>query len=68
MTLGCKINQYETEAVREEILDLGFQEVPSRQRADVYVVNTCSVTRRSGVKSRRYIQRVARLNPAGRAR
>ena len=66
VTLGCKINQYETEAVREEILDLGYREVPSRQRADVYVVNTCSVTRRSGVKSRRYIQRVARLNPESR--
>jgi threonylcarbamoyladenosine tRNA methylthiotransferase MtaB len=63
VTLGCKINQYETEAVREEILDLGYREVPSRQPADVYIVNTCSVTRRSGVKSRRYIQRVARLNP-----
>ena len=63
VTLGCKINQYETEAVREEILDLGYQEVPSRIPADVYVVNTCSVTRRSGVKSRKYIQRVARLNP-----
>lgn len=63
VTLGCKINQYETEAVREEILDLGYSEVPSREPADVYVVNTCSVTRRSGVKSRRYIQRVARLNP-----
>ncbi len=66
VTLGCKINQYETEAVREEILDLGYQEVPSRIPADVYVVNTCSVTRRSGVKSRKYIQRVARLNPASK--
>lgn len=66
ITLGCKINQYETQAVREEILDLGYREVPARAVADVYVINTCSVTHRSGAKSRRYILRVARRNPASR--
>lgn len=66
VTLGCKINQYETEAIREEILDLGYDEVPFSSAADVYVVNTCSVTATSGVKSRRYVQRAARANPTAR--
>ncbi len=66
VTLGCKINQYDTEAIREEVLNLGYREVPYTVPADVYVVNTCSVTATSGVKSRKYVQRVARTNPAAR--
>ena len=66
VTLGCKINQYETEAIREEVLDLGYREVPYSETADVYVVNTCSVTATSGVKSRRYVLRAVRKNPAAR--
>lgn len=66
LTLGCKINQYETEAVREEIEDLGYRIVPPGRSADVYVVNTCSVTHRAGVKSRKLVQRVARNNPSCR--
>lgn len=66
ITLGCKINQYETEAIREEVIDLGYREVESTQPADVYVVNTCSVTATSGIKSRKYVQRVARTNPEAR--
>ena len=66
VTLGCKINQYDTEAIREEVIDLGYREVPYTEPADVYVVNTCSVTATSGVKSRKYVQRVARTNPAAR--
>ncbi len=63
VTLGCKINQYETAAIREEVLDLGYREVDASQAADVYVVNTCTVTAISGVKSRKYVQRAARTNP-----
>ena len=66
ITLGCKINQYETAAIREEVMDLGYREVESSQPADVYVVNTCSVTATSGTKSRKYVQRVARINPEAR--
>jgi threonylcarbamoyladenosine tRNA methylthiotransferase MtaB len=66
VTLGCKINQYETEAIREEVLDLGYREVPYTSPADVYVVNTCSVTATSGTKSRKYVQRAARTNPDAR--
>ena len=66
ITLGCKINQYETEAIRREVLDLGYEEVESSAPADVYVVNTCSVTAQSGAKSRKYIRRAARTNPESR--
>ncbi len=66
VTLGCKINQYETQAVREEILALGYEEVPPRDAADVYVVNACSVTQEAGSNSRRAVLRLARRNPAAR--
>lgn len=66
ITLGCKINQYETEAIRREVLELGYEEVNASSPADVYVVNTCSVTAQSGVKSRKCIQRAARTNPQAR--
>ena len=66
ITLGCKINQYETEAIREEVLELGYEEVSPADRADVYVVNTCAVTATAGVKSRKYVQRAARTNPNAR--
>ena len=66
ITLGCKINQYETEAIRREVLELGYEEVRASNPADVYVVNTCSVTAQSGAKSRKYIQRAARTNPEAR--
>ena len=66
ITLGCKINQYETEAIREEVLDLGYTEVEAGDSADVYVVNTCSVTAMAGTKSRKAILRAARKNPDAR--
>ena len=66
ITLGCKINQYETVAIRREVLELGYEEVRASTPADVYVVNTCSVTAQSGAKSRKYIQRAARTNPEAR--
>jgi threonylcarbamoyladenosine tRNA methylthiotransferase MtaB len=66
ITFGCKINQYETEAIREEVLSLGYEEVSPVSVADVYVVNTCAVTAASGVKSRSAVRRVARRNPASK--
>ena len=57
ITLGCKINQYETEAIREEVLSLGYGEVPPTEPADVYVVNTCAVTSESAAKSRKAVLR-----------
>jgi threonylcarbamoyladenosine tRNA methylthiotransferase MtaB len=66
LTFGCKINQYETEAIREQVTALGYEEVDPSGPADVYVVNTCSVTAEGFAKSRRSILRAARANPLGR--
>jgi threonylcarbamoyladenosine tRNA methylthiotransferase MtaB len=65
-TFGCRINQYETEAIREEVLALGYREVDPAEPADVHVVNTCAVTAESGAKARRHVGRLARLQPDAR--
>ena len=43
-TIGCKVNQYETEAIAEKLEALGFERVDFREKADLYVINTCTVT------------------------
>ena len=67
-TLGCKVNQYETQAMEQELVRRGHTLVPFDQKADVYIVNTCSVTAVSDKKSRQMIRRCRKLNPnaAGR--
>ena len=65
-TLGCKVNQYETQAIRERLLALGWSEVPFRGAADLYVVNTCTVTAGADEKCRRMVRRALRGNPAAR--
>lgn len=62
-TLGCKVNQYETEAMLELFENEGYQGVDSEEYADVYVINTCTVTHMSDRKSRQYIRRVKKKNP-----
>lgn len=62
-TLGCKVNQYETEAMEELFSAAGYEIVPYSQIADVYVINTCSVTSMGDAKSRRMIRRARKLNP-----
>lgn len=63
ITLGCKVNQYETQAVREAVLETGYTEVPNSNSADLYVINTCTVTSISDSKSKQLIRKVKRLNP-----
>ncbi|EKU70958.1 tRNA (N(6)-L-threonylcarbamoyladenosine(37)-C(2))-methylthiotransferase MtaB [Selenomonas sp. F0473] len=63
MTLGCKVNQFETETMEGLFRARGYEVVPFEERADVYVVNTCSVTHLSDRKSRQLIRRAARTNP-----
>ena len=63
-TLGCKVNQYETQAMEQELLRRGHTLVPFDETADVYVVNTCSVTAVSDHKSRQMLRRAKTLNPA----
>ncbi|WP_101772723.1 tRNA (N(6)-L-threonylcarbamoyladenosine(37)-C(2))-methylthiotransferase MtaB [Peptostreptococcus faecalis] len=62
-TLGCKVNQYETEAMLEMFENRGYTNVESEEYADVYVINTCTVTHMSDRKSRQYIRRVKKKNP-----
>ena len=62
-TLGCKVNQYETEAMLEMFEKNGYENVGSEDYADVYVINTCTVTHMSDRKSRQYIRRVKKKNP-----
>ena len=62
-TLGCKVNQYETQRILESFEDAGFDIVPFDAEADVYVINSCSVTSIAESKSRYTIRRSTRLNP-----
>ena len=63
-TLGCKVNQYETELVREALTQHGFRSVElSETTADLCLVNTCTVTNEGDAKSRQVIRRMARQNP-----
>jgi threonylcarbamoyladenosine tRNA methylthiotransferase MtaB len=63
LTLGCKVNQYETEYVREGLVRLGYREAHAGEAADLCVVNTCTVTGESDLKSRKLIRQLARQNP-----
>ena len=62
-TLGCKVSQYETEAIAEEFSRRGYDIVPFDSPADAYVVNTCTVTAESDRKSRQIIRRAIKLCP-----
>lgn len=61
-TLGCKVNQYETEAMAEAFENAGYEQVEFDAAADVYVINTCTVTGLSSRKSRQAIRRARQLN------
>lgn len=62
-TLGCKVNQYETEAMKEQFGASGHEIVGEDDFADVYIINTCSVTNLADRKSRQYIRKMKRVNP-----
>ena len=61
-TFGCKVNQYETQAMEQELVRRGHTLVPFDEAADAYIVNTCSVTAVSDKKSRQMIRRCRKLN------
>ena len=63
-TLGCKVNQYETQALEAEFVKRGHSLVPFEDRADAYIINTCTVTAVSDKKSRAAIRRAKKLCPA----
>ena len=62
-TLGCKVNQYETEAMKEEFSSHGAEIVGEDEVADAYIINTCTVTSVADSKSRKYIRRMKKLSP-----
>jgi threonylcarbamoyladenosine tRNA methylthiotransferase MtaB len=62
-TLGCKVNQVETEQLKEEFIRRGYEIVEFRDKADVYLINTCTVTHVSDRKSRAIIRRAVRSHP-----
>src|SRR5438105_284345 len=66
LTLGCKVNQYETELIREGFSRAGFRDAVEGEAADLCIVNTCTVTAEGDSKSRHAIRRLARENPAAR--
>ena len=62
ITLGCKVNQYETNAMTQQFLQKGYQIVEATERAEIYIVNTCTVTNMSDRKSRQMLRRVKEQN------
>jgi len=64
-TLGCKVNHYETEAIWQIFREGGYEQVAFEDEADVYVINTCTVTNTGDKKSRQVIRRAVRRNPEG---
>ena len=65
LTLGCKVNQYESQAMREDLLKNGYFLSENKDKADITVINTCTVTSVSDAKNRKLIHRVRRQNPDG---
>ena len=63
LTLGCKVNQYETDAMEEILEKNGYDIVSFKETADVYIINTCSVTNMADRKSRQMIHRAKKNNP-----
>jgi threonylcarbamoyladenosine tRNA methylthiotransferase MtaB len=66
VTLGCKVNQYESEYVREGLLGIGYEDAADDEAAELCVVNTCTVTNEGDAKSRQTIRRLARRNPGAK--
>ncbi len=63
ITLGCKVNQYDSDAMRTLFVDGGYSQVEDYKNADVYVINTCSVTSIGDRKSRQMVRRIRRQHP-----
>jgi threonylcarbamoyladenosine tRNA methylthiotransferase MtaB len=66
VTLGCKVNQYETEFVRQALAGIGFRDASRGETADLCIVNTCTVTHEGDSKSRQTIRQLAARNPGAR--
>ena len=62
-TLGCKVNQYESNAIQDDFINNGYELVDFTEFADVYIINTCTVTGMSDKKSRQILRRAKQINP-----
>ena len=65
--LGCKVNAYETEAMQQLLEAAGYQIVPFHEKADVYLINTCSVTNMADRKSRQMLHKAKKQRPFERS-
>lgn len=61
--LGCKVNAYETEAIQQMLRKNNYEIVPFTQKADIYIINTCTVTNIADRKSRQILHRARKMNP-----
>ena len=61
--LGCKVNAYEMDVMQQNLQENGYQIVPFDKKADIYIVNTCTVTNMADRKSRQMLHRAKKLNP-----
>ena len=66
LTFGCKVNQYDSNAMRSTMVRNGYQIVPETEPADVYLINTCTVTNIADQKARKIIRRVVKQNPGAK--
>lgn len=65
VTLGCKVNQYDTAAILSMLPGHSYKRVPFPEEADIYVIDTCTVTHKADAEARHYIHRAKRINPNG---
>lgn len=65
VTLGCKVNQYESQAMREDLIRHGYVLSKDKDTADITIINSCTVTSVSDAKNRKLINRIRRMNPNG---
>ena len=63
LTLGCKVNQYETQLLKEQFSALGYEESEINETADVFIINSCTVTAYANKKASQYIHKIRRTNP-----
>ncbi|MGL5542673.1 MAG: tRNA (N(6)-L-threonylcarbamoyladenosine(37)-C(2))-methylthiotransferase MtaB [Fusobacteriaceae bacterium] len=62
-TLGCKVNQYETESIKNQLMKLGYEDTDFENSADVYIINSCTVTSVADKKTRNMMRRAKKINP-----
>lgn len=65
-TLGCKVNQYETESIKNQLIQKGYSEKSFEEEADIYIINSCTVTSIADRKTRNMLRRAKKINPSGK--